>query len=232
MLEEFIKEKNSFSVLVFVNPEQNDFSKQLKKVAITVDCSKLDVETLKKWVANSVGKSGKKIEESVAEKLIAYCNSSLSRLSSELQKLVASTDEEFIKSTDIESFVVPDKEFQIYELTNAIANKDRAKVFDIVNKMLELDKNVFKLTQYLYSSFRKLLYICLSDKSDDELSKYFNVKPYAIKMNRVQIKSFSPKLLKQINKDLSELEYKIKSGQFNSDVAVDYIICKILLQMK
>ena len=133
---------------------------------------------------------------------------------------------------DIESAVVPDKEFQIYELTNAIANKDREKVFEIVNKMLELDKNIFKLTQYLYSSFRKLLYISLSDKSDEELSRYFNVKPYAIKMNRVQIKVFSPKLLKQINKDLSELEYKIKSGQFNSDVAVDYIICKILLQIK
>ena len=82
LLTDFIKEKNDFSVLVFVNPEQNDFSKQLKKVATLVDCSKLDDLTLKKWVANNVAKYGKKIEERVAEKLVVYCNSSLSRISS------------------------------------------------------------------------------------------------------------------------------------------------------
>lgn len=227
--EKFIKSEGSeTTVFVFVSSDSGEFSKKLKNISEVVDCNKLDETTLKRWIVAKVNKGGLQIEEGAVSLLIDYTNSSLARISTELDKLMT-TGEEIINSKLIEKFVIPDREYQIYELTDAISKSESERVFNIVETILAHEKYPIGIIQYLYQSFRKLLYIVLSKKSDEELSVIFKVKPYSIKMSRVQASKFTPKELKKINEQLSNLEYEIKSGRANINNSVSYAICKILL---
>lgn len=215
-------------VIVFISTQPNEFCKKIKNIAVVVDCNKLDEATLRKWILTKVTKAGLKIEEAGVALLIEYSASSLARISTELDKLLT-VGEEVITVSLIEKFVTPDREYQIYELTDAISKGEASRVFNIVETILAHEKYPIGVIQYLYQSFRKLLYIILSKKSDEELAVIFKVKPYAIKMSRVQATKFTPKELKKINEQLSNLEFDIKNGRANLQNSVTYAICKILL---
>ena len=227
--EKFIQGGGAESaVFVFISSSPNEFSKKMKNISVVVDCNKLDDATLKRWIVAKVSKEGLQIEEGAVSLLIEYSNSSLARISTELDKLTT-MGEGVISSSLIESFVIPDREYQIYELTDAISKGESDRVFNIVDTILAHDKFPIGVIQYLYQSFRKLLYIVLSKKSDDELSQAFKVKPYAIKMSRNQASKFTPKQLKKINEQLSNLEFDIKSGRASLQTSVTFAICRILL---
>lgn len=226
---DFIKKGGAdTTIFIFAVTEANEFIKKIKTISTVVDCGKLDEVTLSRWIVANFSKNGVQIQEGAVKLLIEYCNSNLARISSEVEKL-STIGVSVVTNVEIEKFVVPEREYQIYELTDAISKNDKIKVFDIVETMLNHDKFQIGLLQYLYQSFRKLFYISISKDSDEILAEYFNVKPYSIKMSRVQASKFTPKQLKKINEQLSELEYNIKSGKANTNNAINYAICKILL---
>lgn len=226
---DFVKKGGAEStVFLFATNSTNEFVKKIKSIAESVDCNKLDETTLSRWVVTNFTKQNVQVQEGAVKLIIDYCNLSLARISSEVEKL-STIGKDIVTTKEVEQFVVPDREYQIYELTDAIAKNDRIRVFNIVETMLNHDKFQIGLLQYLYQSFRKLFYIAISKDSDDELAKVFNVKPYAIKMNRLQAQKFTPKQLKKINEQLSNLEYNIKSGRANPNNAINYAICNILL---
>lgn len=227
-LEAYLKEPSDYNVLVFLSYESNDFTKKLKKYAEEVDANKLDDMSLKKWIGARLSKEGKTIEEGALLKLITYTSGDLTRLDSELSKLTTS-GEDVISSSLVDKFVVPDKDYQIYELMNFLAAGESSKVYDLIETMQETEKNNVGMLQYLYGAFRKLLIISLSKKSDDELAVELKMKPYGVKQMRIQAGKFTPKRLKRINNELSELEFKIKAGKANQDISVHFAVSKILL---
>ena len=218
-LKKFFAE-NTQNIFVFVYSSVTDFCKKLQTVAEPVDCSKLDDANLKGWILNSLKSSSVEIMEDALRLLIEYCAGDLTKISVEVAKL-KTIGKKTIELSDVKEFVTPDKEYQIFELTEQLASGNKLKVFDIIETLFKKDKNPVGLIQFVYTSFRRLLYISLSaQKSDDELGSLLGVKPYAIKMARLQAKKFSVKQLKKINQELSSLEYMIKSGRFNQDVAI------------
>ncbi len=230
--EKFIKGGGAEStIFVFLSSTLNEFSRKMKNISVVVDCNKLDEATLKKWIVNRVNKGGLNIEEGAVALLIEYSNQSLARISTELDKLMTMGDD-VIGMDLVEKYVVPDKEYQIYELTDAISKGDSDKVFNITQTILAHEKYPIGIIQYLYQSFRKLLYIVLSKKSDEELGAIFKVKPYSIKMSRIQASKFTPKELKKVTDQLSSLEFDIKAGRAPIQNSVTYAICKILMIRK
>lgn len=228
-IETYLKNPSEQNVLVFVSYEASDFTKKLKPYVEFVDANKLDETSLKKWIGARLVKEGKTIEEKALLKLISYTSGDLTRLDSELFKLTA-VGEEIITTSLVDKFVVPDKEYQIYELTNFLAQGDSEKVYDLIEVMQETEKNNVGMIQYLYGAFRKLLIISLSKKTDEELAVELKMKPYGVKQMRIQANKFTPKRLKKINNDLSELEFKIKAGKANQDISVHFAVSKILLE--
>lgn len=226
--EEYLKSMPEFVVLVIVSYSASSFTKIVKNYAEFVDCSKLDHSTIKNWIGGKLNKEGVQIEEGAIENLILYTSSNMARIETEVQKLISMTENVITKEL-IDKFVTKDKDYQIYELTDYLSKKDSQKVYDLVETMLETEKNGVGMVQYLYSSFRKLLIISLSQETDEELSKVFKVKPYAIKMSRIQSKKFTPKQLKKITEELSDLEYNLKSGRANQDNAIYIAVANILL---
>lgn len=227
-LEEYLKKPNEFIVLVVVSYAPNEFTKKIKPYMEEVDCSFLDETTLKNWIGAKLARENKTIEQKALEKLILYTSGDMARIDIETSKLIATTSD-VVTTKLIDEYVVPDKDYQLYELAEFLAKDERENVFDLVGFMLSQDKNNVGIIQYLYGAFKRLLVISLSSCSDDELSKVLGVKPYAVKKARIQAGKFTPKRLKRINSELSNLEYGIKAGKVNQDASLSVALCKILL---
>lgn len=228
-LEKYLKQPNDFILLIFVSRAESEASKKIKHYAEFVDCSRLDDVTLSKWIVGAVSKSGLQIEEEAVKKLIVYCANNLAKISTELDKLMC-VGEAIISAKLIEKFVTPDQEYQIYELTDNISKGNGVEVFNILKKLQEGERNNVGLIQYLYQAFKRLLLISLSKQNDIELGSQLGIKPYAVKMARIQASKFGAKKLKHINELLATLEHDIKTGKANQSVSVEYAICRILME--
>lgn len=202
-----------------------ELNKNLKLTGgTTVDCSSLDHATLVKYINGEVIKNGKRITQDAANMLIEFCSSSLTKIISELPKLCAYADE--INTEAVKMLVAPDEEFQIYELTEALGNRNKDKSIKLLHLMLE--KKETSLVSLISNHFRRVAFCSLSDYSNDELAEMFEVKPFAILKARNQSKFFSKVQLKNILALLEEVDFMVKSGKMQAENAIYYLVLKIL----
>ena len=202
-----------------------DLNKNLKLTGGTiVDCSNLDNATLTKYINGEVLKNGKKIQLDAINLLIEFCSSNLTKIITELPKLCAYADE--IDLNAVKQLVAPDEEYQIYELTEALGNRNKNKSIKLLSLMLE--KKETALVSLISNHFRRVAFCSLSDYSNDELAEMFEVKPFAILKARNQSKFFSKVQLKNILALLEEVDFMIKSGKMQAENATYFLVLKIL----
>ena len=222
--------KNDFSVVVFMCFNEKTLIKKLSNFTEEVVCDRLESSMLKAWVAKKIQNFNISFEESALKLLFEYSGNNLSKISVEVDKFL-SLGKSVITSADVEEMVIPEKDYAVYELSNAISSGNKVLAFTILNKIFETDKNYVGLIGSLYTSFRRLMYISISDASDEVLADMFKIKPYAVKMSREQAKKYTAKQLRIINEKLSEIDAGVKNGKIAPKIAIDYVVCDILNTM-
>lgn len=230
VFEKYFSGPNSSTILIFFNTNPNDFFSKFSGDVEFVDCNKLDEKWLGIWIKQNAKQHSITMGDSAISKLVDLSSQNLAKISTELSKLASYVGEggEVTKEL-VERLVEEDREYQIFELSEQAGKRNREGVFAILSSILEREKNPAGIVTLLYNHFRKLLNISLSNKADADLSALMGVKPYAVKMMRLQVKNFSPKLLKRIVSMLSDLELAIKSGKMVGEIAIYYAISNILM---
>lgn len=190
-----------------------------------VDCKKFDMATAISVIGNEFAKRGKKISDEGARTLLEYCNGLLTRVMSEIDKLAYfDIDELMVTKKMVDELVVKDSEVVVFELTEALGAKNGDKAL----KTLEVLKKEMGILGLITNHFRRLFFISTSGMNDKELSNLLGVKEYAISKQRNQVKNFSKMQLKKIYSLLEEVDYGIKSGAFQQETALNYLVLSIL----
>lgn len=217
------------TVLVFFAPDMTEFLKKIESKFEKIDCDVLDDNLLSAWIVNFLRKRKVSIEKTALSALIEYTSSKLTRISSELEKLASFVGEGgCITKNDIDIFVYKDKDYQIYELNEAVANGNGEVVLDMLYSLLDTYNNEFYIITPLYNYFRRLLFIKTSNKTDFELSRMFKVKEFAVKKMREKVNYYTARNLKKAVDILSNSDLNIKSGKMSSDVAVKTAVMQII----
>ena len=148
----------------------------------------------------------------------------------ELNKLISYVgDKDSIEISDIKELVTPSLEYQVFELTDALAKKNSIRVYQIISDMKAKKDEFRTLPAIIFSHFRRLFMVALNqDKNRMELSKLLGVKEYAVKMSMQQAGLFSKSQLKKINELLSQVDFELKQSNMSIDNAVGLIVLKIL----
>ena len=108
-------------------------AKLLKDRAVHFTSKKLYDNELPEWPAGLVRSKGFTITSKALFVLIDHIGNDLSRLNNEIDKLVLNlSNRKNITEDDIETFVGVSKEFNVFELQQAIANKDMYKAMRII----------------------------------------------------------------------------------------------------
>jgi len=137
-LESYV-EKPLSSTLLFVAYKgkkldgRTKLAKLLKDKSVLLSAKKLYDNELPEWTSELIKSKGYSITNKALILLIDHIGNDLSRLDNEINKLILNLDKrKDITEDDVEMFVGISKEFNVFELQQAIANKDLYKAIRII----------------------------------------------------------------------------------------------------
>ena len=134
-LAHYFNNVNESSILV-VSVGNTGYLKNSEKFFEIVDCNRLNNDFIFPFVIAELKKTSKTISKTACEVLCEYTNCDLSKIINELAKLVSYIgDRAVIEETDVKILVNKSVEFQIFELTEAMAKKNSQKVYEILSTL-------------------------------------------------------------------------------------------------
>lgn len=231
VLTDFINNPITSTVLVIDESKNSNF-KILEKLnnATLVDCSRLDKDILTSFIIKTCHKKNVEIGISAVNKLIDYCDCYMVKINLELDKLINyKLNEQVIFDADIEENVSKSEEYQIFELTNAVFNKNADKALFIVDDIIKNKKNINMILNLIYNHIRRLFYVKVSKQSTQETAKLLEIKEFAVKKLLEQAKNLSAKKLRQILSICEQTDYNIKSGNLDLISGIYNLIFTILV---
>ncbi|MCC6251098.1 MAG: DNA polymerase III subunit delta [Bacteroidia bacterium] len=173
-LEEYVLKPLPSTVLVICYKyktidRRTSIAKSLDKNAITFLSEKVKDYKLAEWITKYIQQKNIKMNGKAVQMLADHIGNDLSRIVNELNKLIINKKEqEEISPDDIQQYIGISKDFNIFELQNAIAQKDILKANRIIDYFAQNPKeHPFEMNlAVLYTYFSKLLYYqSLPDKS-------------------------------------------------------------------
>jgi len=187
-------------------------SKVLKQNGVLFESKKLYENQVPDWIRRVLAGKGYTITNKAAQMLTEFLGNDLSKVNNELEKLQL-----IIKPGDqitpelVEENIGISKDFNNFELQNAIGYKDIKKAFGIAQYFAQNPKShpLVMTVALQYSFFSKLLkYHSLTDTS--LAPKVLGVSPYFIKEYQTAARNYSMKKVSAIITSIREIDMKSK----------------------
>lgn len=225
--KKYLKNINPSCVIVLLDSLKSNIFDFTDVEKVNLDLTDFELENLVKQMFE---KKGKSINSETISLLNEFCQKNLSKISLEVNKLVAYCDEkESVTMQDVEKVVPASEELVVFELTKALGEKNASKSLKILLKLMGNVEQNNKLFSLMSSTFQRMFFTVVSkNMSDLEIANKFLIKEYAIKKLRLQAKNFTASKLKNIVYEFCELEYMVKNGLMSLDNALVYIVEFIL----
>src|SRR5215207_4561728 len=189
-LENYV-EKPLASTLLFVGYKdkkvdgRTKLAKLLKDKAVLMTTKKMYDNALPEWTSDLVKEKGHTITKKALFLLIDHIGNDLNRLSNEIDKLALNLkDSTQITEDDIEKYVGVSKEFNVFELQQAIAQRDLYKAIRIVQYFGANPKAApFPLVlPSLYNFFSKVQVVyTVPSKDEKAIASAIGVNHYFVK---------------------------------------------------
>ncbi|MBQ7408377.1 MAG: DNA polymerase III subunit delta [Clostridia bacterium] len=227
-LSAYFSNPSQTSLLIIANGNACEPLKKMPNVTV-VDCGKADMAVVVRYIQVTLKRENLIITTKNAQLLADYCRLEMTKVSGEVEKLISychGAGE--VLEEDIEALVTKESDYQIYELTEKVAQKKNGEAYIILTDMLSRSNDHQKLFTSLYYHFRRLFFCSMSGKTPAVLAKELGVKEYAVKKSIEQSKKFTPKRLKEINDMFCKYDGDFKSGRISVSQALTLCMGKIM----
>lgn len=192
--------------------KRKKLSKLLKQNGVLFESKKLYENQVPDWIRRVMKGKGYTITHKAAQMLTEFLGNDLSKVNNELEKLqLIIKPKEQITPEIVEENIGISKDFNNFELQNAIGARDVKKAFGIVQYFAHNPKNhpLVITIALMYSFFSKLLiYHSLTDKS--VAASALGVSPYFVKDYQTASRNFSMKNISAIIASIREVDMKSK----------------------
>lgn len=235
--ENYFKQPQPSTILVFCYKYKNldkrkAISKTIAKNSVYFTAAKIKDYQLSAWIENQAKVHKLKIDGRNASLLAEYLGNDLSKVDNELSKLamILKAGGE-ITAQAIEDHIGISKDYNVFELQNAISAKNQEAAYKIAYYFGKNEKaHPFVLTLgFLFSYFSKVSVVAFSKNkgNDNALAKEAGISPYFIKDYKNAARNYSPTKLVKIIKYMKE--YDLKSKGVNNTSASHNDLLKELL---
>jgi DNA polymerase III subunit delta len=204
-IEQYCKDPNPAAVLIFVadhisipaDPRGMDLTDKdryeriretLGQYCPIVELARVEEGEAVRWIGEYCGTQGIKIGSDAARELVDALGGDMMMICNELEKLILYIGEKkHITLGDVETMVLAAKQRSLYELTDAISAKDRARALEILDAILSSGEGDEAAIGHLYmlaKTFRQMLVILERNVRDQRmlwaaLWQGFRVPPFA-----------------------------------------------------
>ena len=185
-------------------------------------------DELVRWVIRRIKASGKDIDMAAASMIVENCEQGMTEIGNEIDKLMDFTaNKELVKLEDVEAVCTKSIKSRIFDLTDAISEKNGTKALKVVNDMTILKEPMQKILFMITRQFRQILQIKLLSNegvSVNEAAGKIGVTPYGAGKLLKQSKGFSVEDLKRALDSSLEMDIAVKTGKLDDRMAVDLLI--------
>jgi DNA polymerase III subunit delta len=197
-LENYVNKPLASTVFVIAYKDKKldgrtKFNKLIKEKGELVTTKKLYDNQLPEWTGQMITSHGLTINPKALALLVDHIGNDLNRLQNEVEKLsVNLAARKNITEEDIETYIGISKEFNVFELQDAIAQKNLAKAIRIIQYFAANPKAapIQLLLPTLYSYFSKIYSIYgMENKSEQALFGIFR-NNFAVKAAQLAMKNY------------------------------------------
>ena len=189
--------------------------KALEKNSILFESRRLYDDKIPPWITSYLRSRGKKIEPKAAVILTEYLGNDLGKIANELDKLiiVLKAEQDTITSADIERNIGISKDYNNFELNNALAQRNVLKANRIVQYFGANQKNhpLVLTIPTIYAFFSKVLkYHFLADKSSRNVASALGIQPFFVREYETAARNYTTAKTVRVISLLREFDLKSK----------------------
>ena len=208
------------------------FAKSLNKHAVVLESKPLYDNQVPDFIRNWLKDNNLQIDSHALDLMVEYLGTDLGKIINELEKLqinIAAGGK--ITPEHIEKFIGISREYNVFELQKAIAQRNILQVNKIINFFAENPKNApfVLIVGNLYNFFSKIyqLYFVATQSPNEQVKTLGLRSEWFLKDYSLAVKNFPRAKTEQIISLLSE--YDLKSKGVNADNAEDSALMKELI---
>ena len=232
-MAEYIPDIPESACIIFSETEVDKRGKVYKAIKNTgrvVEFKRQDERTLARWVLGILKKEGKNITEETMHAFLGRTGSDMENIERELEKLLCYTlGREVITTKDVEEICTEQTENRIFEMIQAITEKNQKKALNLYADLLEMKEPPMRILFLIARQFNQLLQLkSLSAQGMEkgEMAKKAGVPPFALGKYLAQCRKFTSPILKKAVEDCIETEELVKTGRLGDQIGVELLIMK------
>ena len=232
-LEPYIEQPLSSTVFIVGHKEKkldgrSSMAKTLKKKGEVLTSRKLFDNQLPEWTSQLIHHKGFLINPKALNLLVDHIGNDLSRLSNEVDKLIVNLGQrKEIQEEDIEKYIGVSREFNVFELQNAIARREMPKAIRIIRYFEENPKAgpIQMVLPAIHGFFSKTYMLFSMTQSDEKAAAAaLGINPFFIKDYQLAVRNYSLEGVEHILLLLHE--YNLKSVGVNDLGTADASLLK------
>ena len=232
-LADYIKDMPETTYFIFVENEVDKRSKLYKAVKAKghiVELTTQDEGTLKRWIQGIVRREKKQIPDSVILYFLNKVGTDMENIQRELEKVFCyALDRQEITREDIDAVCVTQITNHIFDMVNAVADKNQRRALDLYYDLLALKEPPMRILFLMIRQYRILFQVKgLSGQGygKKEIASKAGLHPFAAGKYMDQAKKFRMSELRAVMEDGADIEQRVKTGLLTDNLAVELFIVK------
>jgi DNA polymerase III subunit delta len=236
--EELIKkildiDENTFMIFREIKTDKDSlFYKGIKKCLRTLSCEQQNDTELIKWVVKIVKSKGYTIDYDTARIFVEMSDRKMNSIMSEINKvLMYKEDDKTIKKNDVELITTKSITDTIFDLTDAVAkkNKDMAvKVLDEMMSLREAEQKILYLITVNFIDMIKVLKARKMNKSNLEIAEMTGIKhDWKVRKLLEFSRKFPENEIRRIIGCCVKADADIKSGLYVPRLSLEILLLEI-----
>jgi DNA polymerase-3 subunit delta len=214
--------------------KRKTFSKLIEKKGVLFESKKLWDNQVSEWINKYIAQKGYRITPKTTAMLAEYLGTDLSKIVNEISKLILNIQGKAeINEILVEQNIGISKDFNIFELQNAIGTRNIVRANQIANYFAASPKEnpLVKTIIMFFNYFTKLLiYHQLADKSKNNVASALSVSPGFVRDYEIAARNYSPNKLVAIVSLLREYDLRSK-GVNNVNTSEGELLRELLFKI-
>ncbi len=232
-LADYIGDMPDTTYFIFIESEVDKRSRLYKAVKAKghiVELGVQDENTLRRWVQGLVKKEHKTMEPGDIVYFLNKVGTDMENITKELEKLVCyAMDRDALTKEDIDAVCVTQITSHIFEMVNAVAEKNQGKALDLYYELLALKEPPMRILFLLTREYRILFHVKALLKQGygrREIASKAGLHPFAAGRYMDQAKRFHTRELRAAIEEGADIEQRVKTGLLTDHLAVELFLVK------
>lgn len=234
-LAEYLTSPCEATYFVFTESEVDKRSKLFKTVqskGYAADFTVQDESTLKRWIAGTLGRDGKKITGNTVQLIISKTGTDMDNIQMELEKLICyCMDRDVVTDADVEAVCTTRISNHIFDMINAIADRKQKAALELYYDLLALKEPPMRILFLIARQCNMLLQakeMKLKGHDNRTIGSKLGVPPFIAQKVLNQASKFKTSTLRRAVQQCVEAETAVKTGRMNDMMSVEILIMSVL----